>query len=187
MFSVKGHASSGATELTSPESATGSSTEALYHGDSTESLARRALRSVKSTWLTISDWLTEWTPWILVISYWIVCTAIFVMCSEQAIEVFYYFYMIANLYIALVAAIESFLGLSPVRDARKAADKVDASNGKFPSADDDLPTMDMVMVAYLPNEKDIVYGQVMYALEELVYPRHKLRISMLHPWPLKKA
>ena len=39
--------------------------------------------------------------------------------------------------------------------------------------------MNMVMVAYLPNEKDIVIGQIMYALEELVYPKDKLRISKL--------
>jgi hypothetical protein len=38
--------------------------------------------------------------------------------------------------------------------------------------------MNMVMVAYLPNEKDIVMGQLMYALEELVYPKDKLHISM---------
>lgn len=100
------------------------------------------------------------------------------MCSTQAITVFYYFYMVANLYIAVVAVIESFLGLSPVRKAQVAAER--AQNGQFPTASEqDLPTMNMVMVAYLPNEKDIVVGQLMYALEELVYPKEKLHISKL--------
>lgn len=137
---------------------------------------------MKTCWRVFSDWLSDWTPPILVACYWVVCTAIFCMCSSQVIKVFYYFYMIVNLYIALCAAIESFLGLSPVRDARKAADKVDAT-GSFPSDDSELPVMDMVMVAYLPNEKDIVIGQIMYALEEIVYPRDKLRINLVYNTP----
>jgi hypothetical protein len=99
------------------------------------------------------------------------------MCSTEAITVFYYFYMVANLYIAVVAVIESFLGMSPGRKAQAVAEK--AQHHGFPTVSDrDLPTMNMVMVAYLPNEKDIVMGQLMYALEELVYPKDKLHISM---------
>jgi hypothetical protein len=139
-------------------------------------LHKRAAYSAKSAWFTLSDWLMEWTPFCLVVSYFVVCTAIFVMCSTEAITVFYYFYMVANLYIAVVAVIESFLGMSPGRKAQAIAEK--AQHDGFPTASDsDLPTMNMVMVAYLPNEKEIVMGQLMYALEELVYPKDKLHIS----------
>jgi hypothetical protein len=140
------------------------------------SIFRRAARGAKSAWLTFSDKLMEWTPLCLVVSYFFVCTAIFVMCSTEAITVLYYFYMVANLYIAIVAVIESFLGMSPGRKAQAIAQK--AQDGNFPTVcEEDLPTMNMVMVAYLPNEKDIVMGQLMYALEELVYPKDKLQIS----------
>jgi len=139
-------------------------------------LVKRAAHTAKSAWFTFSDWLMEWTPFCLVVSYFVVCTAIFVMCSTRAITVFYYFYMAANLYIAVVAVIESFLGMSPGRKAQAIAAEVQQSG--FPTASEsDLPTMNMVMVAYLPNEKDIVMGQLMYALEELVYPKDKLHIS----------
>jgi hypothetical protein len=139
---------------------------------------KKALNTIVTAWYTFSDWLMAWTPFCLVVSYFIVVTAIFVMCSTTAITVFYYFYMVANLYIAVVAVIESFLGLSPVREAQVAADKAQVEG--FPTRnEDDLPTMNMVMVAYLPNEKDIVIGQLMYALEEIVYPKEKLRISKL--------
>lgn len=98
------------------------------------------------------------------------------MCSSEAVDVFYYFNMVESLYIALVAIIESFLGISPVRRAQIAADKVQSE--KFPTDSENcLPTMNMVMVAYLPNEKDIVVGQPLYALEELAYPKEKLKIS----------
>ena len=96
------------------------------------------------------------------------------MCSSQAIEVLYFFYMIVNLYIAAVSAFESFLALTPVRLARKAAvefNKTEVNLRK--DAGDGLPFMDMVIVAYLPNEKDIVEQQIMHSLEELQYPSHK--------------
>ena len=141
-----------------------------------KSVLKRTSSAILTAWLTFPDWLMAWTPCCLVVSYFIVCTAIFVMCSTTAITVFYYFYMVANLYIAVVAVIESFLGMSPVREAQVAAEK--AQTGHFPTVcQEDLPTMNMVMVAYLPNEKDIVIGQLMYALEELVYPKDKLKIS----------
>ena len=143
-----------------------------------KSVLKRTSSAILTAWLTFSDWLMAWTPFCLVVSYFVVVTAIFVMCSSQAITIFYYFYMVANLYIAVVAVIESFLGLSPVREAQVAAEKAQAGNFPTPN-EDDLPTMNMVMVAYLPNEKDIVIGQIMYALEELVYPKDKLRISKL--------
>lgn len=96
------------------------------------------------------------------------------MCSSQAIEVLYYFYMVVNLYIAAVSAFESFLALTPVRLARKAAIEFNQTEVDLrKDSGDDLPFMEMVMVAYLPNEKDIVEQQVMYALEELQYPGHK--------------
>ncbi|KAF2772414.1 hypothetical protein EJ03DRAFT_266780 [Teratosphaeria nubilosa] len=167
----------------SNNSAPSSAPSSFFHfQESKASIPRRLIRFINTQWLKVSDWLIDWTPVCLVVSYWIVCTAIFVMCSSLAIEVFYYFYMIANLYIAMIAAIESFLGLTPVRDAAKAADKVDAT-GKFPSDDSKLPILDMVMVAYLPNEKDIVVGQIMYALEELQYPKDKLRINLVYNTP----
>ncbi|GAB7365587.1 hypothetical protein MBLNU230_g6658t1 [Neophaeotheca triangularis] len=105
------------------------------------------------------------------------------MCSGEAIEVFYFFYMIVNLYIALCTAIESFLGMTPVRNAKKAAIKVEENGGKFPSDNDKLPVMDLVYVAYLPNEQDIVISQIMYALEEIAYPSDKLRINMVYNTP----
>ena len=73
-----------------------------------------------------------------------------------------------------VSAFESFLALTPVRLARKAAIKFNETEVNLrKDAGDDLPFMELVMVAYLPNEKDIVEQQIMYALEELQYPSNK--------------
>lgn len=168
---------------------------------------RRILKSVHSLLLAFSDWTVEWTPFILVVTYYIVSTAIFVMCSAQAVEIFYFFFskpaivrgrcayihmltqlpVVTNFYVAASAAIESFLGLSPVREARRRAIKLEENGGRFPSPDEDTPIIDLVIVAFLPNEKDIVKDQIMYALEELVYPRDKLRVNLVYntPYPIE--
>ncbi|CAD0092361.1 unnamed protein product [Aureobasidium mustum] len=86
--------------------------------------------------------------------------------------------MAVNFYIAACTVIEAFLGISPLRESRKAAIKVDQNNSHFPTPDEELPIIDLIIVAYLPNEQDIVKDQVSYALDELVYPRDKLRINL---------
>lgn len=119
-------------------------------------IATQAARAVRSGTSALSDWILDWTPFVLVVTYFIVTTAIFVLCNEGTIKVFYFFYMATNFYIAAACVIESFLGLTPVRDARKAAIAVEGC-GQFPSdlngKAKDLPIIDVVIVAYLPNEK----------------------------------
>ena len=95
--------------------------------------------------------------------------------------------MVTNFYVAASAAVESFLGLSPVREARRQAIKLEENGGKFPSPDEGIPIIDLVIVAYLPNEQNIVKDQVLYALEELVYPVERLRINLVYntPYPIE--
>lgn len=69
-----------------------------------------------------------------------------------------------------------------MREARKAAIKLE-SKGKWQYADADLPVIDMVIVAYLPNEQEIIKDQILYAVEELVYPRDKLRVKLVYNTP----
>lgn len=152
----------------------------------TKSLIPSATHSLRSATLAFSDWLLDTTPFFLVSTYFVVTTAIFCFCNEEAIKIFYFFYMSTNFYIAACCVIESFLGLTPVRDSRKAAMAVEAS-GNFPSDINgrakDLPTIDLVIVAYLPNEQDIIRHQVLYACEELIYPPDKLRINLVYNTP----
>ena len=147
------------------------------------SLFKRIFHTFRWASLTFSDWLIAWTPFCLVVTFYIVSTAIFVMSNEEAIKVFYFFFMATNFYISVTCVVESFLGLTPVQEARAAAIKVEERGCKWMSNDKDLPIIDMVIVAYLPNERDIIRAQVMYAIEELVYPREKLRIKLVYNTP----
>lgn len=142
----------------------------------------RLTAGFESISLAASNWIISWTPPVLVTTFYIVSTAIFVMCNAQAIKVWYFFLMATNFYIAATCVIESFLSLTPIREARKAAMAVER-NGRWPTEDQRLPTIDLVIVAYLPNEKDIIRDQVLYAIEELNYPSNRLRINLVYNTP----
>jgi cellulose synthase/poly-beta-1,6-N-acetylglucosamine synthase-like glycosyltransferase len=53
---------------------------------------------------------------------------------------------------------------------------------KFPHTDDELLVLDLIIVAYPPNEKDIV-DRALYALEKINYPRYLIRINILYNTP----
>lgn len=83
--------------------------------------------------------------------------------------------MSVNFYVACCTVVEAFLGVSPLRDARAAAIRVEDS-GLFPSPDELMPIMDIVIVAYLPNERDIVKDQVSIFLTG--FPMHSVNIAL---------
>jgi hypothetical protein len=144
----------------------------------TSSSLRRLSMGIQDLISRLSEWLFDWTPFVLVLTYYIASTAIYTSATEGTIKIFYFIYMAVNFYIAMCTVIEAFLGISPLRESRKAAIEVDQNNNQFPTPDDKLPIIDIVIVAYLPNEQDIVKDQVCYALDELIYPRDKLRIHL---------
>ena len=80
--------------------------------------------------------------------------------------------------------IEAVMSMTPCRDARKALTKVQENNWVFPTPEYQLPILDLVTVAYLPNEKDIILDRIQYAVDEIVYPRDRIRINMVYNTPV---
>lgn len=46
-----------------------------------------------------------------------------------------------------------------------------------------MPILDLIIVAYLPNEKDIIVDRAIYALTQIVYPRDRIRINIVYNTP----
>lgn len=120
-------------------------TETTYSPVPSRPSAVRIVKNAIGSWngflWSLSNLLLEWTPFILTVTYYIASTAVYTSCSEEAISVFYFFYMAVNFYIAACTVIEAFLGMSPVREARAAAIKVQEKGLVFPSPDSVLPIM----------------------------------------------
>jgi cellulose synthase/poly-beta-1,6-N-acetylglucosamine synthase-like glycosyltransferase len=91
--------------------------------------------------------------------------------------------MATNFYIAGTTVMEAFMSILPCREARQAVSRLAANNFEFPTPDEELPIIDFLIVAYLPNEKDIIMDQALYALNKIIYPKDKIRINILYNTP----
>ena len=104
-------------------------------------------------------------------------------CTDMLIEMFWFIYLTTNFYIAGSTVLEAFMCLTPVKDSEKAVRKIQDKDWVFPTPDDELLILDLLIVAYLPNEKDIIMDRIHYALDEIMYPSHKIRINLVYNTP----
>ncbi|KAF2141711.1 glycosyltransferase family 2 protein [Aplosporella prunicola CBS 121167] len=136
-----------------------------------------------SFWTKLSDFITDWTPFGLVASYFVFSVCIYMVCTETLISVFWFVYLATNFYISAATVLEAFMSLEPCRQARSVVQKAQEANWKFPTPDDQVPILDLLVVAYLPNEKDIIMDRAMHALTRVVYPVDRIRINILYNTP----
>jgi cellulose synthase/poly-beta-1,6-N-acetylglucosamine synthase-like glycosyltransferase len=110
------------------------------------------------------------------------------VCSKKMIEVFWYVYMLTNTYVSMVTVIEAVLSIAATRESRNRVTKVAANDfksgsGPWPTPDDQLPILDLIIVAYLPNERDIIMDRVEYLCTKIVYPVDRIRVNCLYNTP----
>ena len=131
----------------------------------------------------ISAFLWEWTPFGLVASYFVFSTCLYMYASEGVIAIFWFVYMSTNFYIAGATVLEAFMSIGPCRDARKTITKAEENDWSFPTPDEQLPVLDLLIVAYLPNEQEIIMDRALYALRQINYPRDRIRVNILYNTP----
>ncbi|KAH6691149.1 nucleotide-diphospho-sugar transferase [Leptodontidium sp. MPI-SDFR-AT-0119] len=136
---------------------------------------------------TVSDGVQDWTPFVMVFSYFAFSICIYMVAPSGVMKVFWFIYLMTNTYIATATVVEALMSIGPFHDSKKAASKVEKKNWIFPTPDADLDILDIIFVAYLPNEQDIIMDRIYYLLEKIVYPRDKLRINILYntPFPIE--
>ncbi|KAL1598666.1 hypothetical protein SLS60_007806 [Paraconiothyrium brasiliense] len=111
------------------------------------------------------------------------------VCTEKLIEVFWYVYMLTNMYVSFTTVVEAILSMSFTRDARVRVTKMAAldfkpGSGPWPTQDEQLPIIDLIIVAYLPNERDIIMDRVNYLCTQIVYPVDRIRINCVYNTPV---
>jgi cellulose synthase/poly-beta-1,6-N-acetylglucosamine synthase-like glycosyltransferase len=171
------------TTASSTQLAVNEAIQPTKRSDNISSSFRKLFNDVSWAFTTASDGIQDWTPFFLVFSYFFFSTTIYMNATSKITEVFWFIYLMTNTYIATATVVESVIALGTFQDAKRALDKVAKNNWKFPTAESDLPKLDIIVVAYLPNEQDIVMDRMKYLLEEIVYPRDRYRINLLYNTP----
>lgn len=143
----------------------------------------RLCKDISWTFTAASDGVQDWTPFVLVASYFVFSVCIYMVASAGVMKVFWFVYLITNTYIAGASVIEALMSVGPFHAAKKVAAKVAAKNWTFPTPDAQLGKLDIVVVAYLPNEQDIIMDRIYYLLEKVIYPRDKLCINIIYNTP----
>jgi hypothetical protein len=131
-----------------------------------------------------SNFIHEWTPFLLVATYFITSVFAYMLFPPKLTEIFWFIYNFTNFITAASTALEAFISPTPNRDARGMVAKAADEGWTFPTPDDQLLILDIVIVAYLPNEKDILMNRIHYAVEEIVYPNNKIRINIVYNTPV---
>ncbi|KAI8933489.1 hypothetical protein NX059_009227 [Plenodomus lindquistii] len=87
--------------------------------------------------------------------------------------------------ITTAEAIWSFseYGKSKQRAKQNAAQGFVPGSHPWPTLDEDLPIIDLITVAYLPNEREIIKDRIHYLCTQLVYPVDRIRINCVYNTP----
>ena len=131
----------------------------------------------------VGDLIQEWTPFLLVLSYFVFSICLYTICTQKWIQAFWFTYLCTNTYIAGATVVEALQSLGPEKEARKAVRNIVQKNWTFPTPDSDPLILDLIIVAYLPNEQDIILGRIHYAIDKIIYPRDKIRINVVYNTP----
>jgi hypothetical protein len=132
-----------------------------------------------------SDGVQDWTPFLLVASYFVFSVCIYMLATSGITEIFWFVYLMTNTYIAGATVIEAMMSIGANHEASKMAAKVAQKNWTFPTPDSELGELDIIIVAYLPNEQGIIMDRIHYLLDKIVYPRDKLCITVLYNTPFE--
>ncbi|SPO29628.1 related to glycosyl transferase, group 2 family protein [Ustilago trichophora] len=131
----------------------------------------------------LSAFIYGWTPVILLASYCVLSFFFYIVIPPILQEVLFYIYLALQTFTSLSVSTEAMQSIRPSVKARRAFRKAakegwgETDNGK------PWPKIDIVLVAYLPNEQDIIMRQVRYALREINYPSDKLMINLVYNTP----
>lgn len=129
----------------------------------------------------LSAFVWEWTPIIMLSSY--ICGSIFLYILFPPIvhEVIWYIFAGLQTLTSLSVSTEAMQSIRPSIKARREMRKAEKEG--WEKEDLVWPHIDVVLVAYLPNEQEIIMRQVRYALTKIDYPHDKLTINVAYNTP----
>lgn len=126
---------------------------------------------------------------LLVTSYFIVSMYLYIVSQDSIIKSLWFLLLLINVLTNSVSMFEAHLSTKPFEVGKTKLALCAEPGFKFPYSDSDLPFLNVVFVAYLPNEKDIILNSVQHALTKLDYPSTKLRVDLVynnpHPLPVE--
>ncbi|PWY98504.1 hypothetical protein BCV70DRAFT_33167 [Testicularia cyperi] len=130
--------------------------------------------------------LYAWTPMIMLFCYGMLSFFFYLLIPAGLHRAIWYSLVALQTFTALSVSTEAMQSIRPSVNARKAFRHAKAHGFKLEDGQE-WPHIDVVLVAYLPNEQEIIMRQVKYALREINYPKNKMTINVCYntPYPIE--
>ncbi len=126
--------------------------------------------------------VNEWTPLALLVAYCVFSFFIYVVLPPLAHEIIWYIFAALQTLTSISVSTEAMQSVRPSVLARRQMREV-RKNGWKLEPGQDWPHIDVIIVAYLPNEVDIIMKQIRYALTKIDYPEDKLTVNVVYNTP----
>ena len=130
-----------------------------------------------------SAWTWEWTPMILLVSYSILSFFLYQLLPPLPHQIVWFCLVGLQTITALNVSTEAMQSIRPSIKARRDTRQALKDPQYWDKFEHEWPAIDVVLVAYLPNEQEIIMRQVRYALREINYPTDKLTINVVYNTP----
>ena len=131
-----------------------------------------------------SAFIYSWTPMILLLSYILGTFAFYVVIPSMVHQVLWYIFLVLQTFTSLSVSSEAMQSIRTSVKSRRAQRKALKEGWGETENGHEWPAIDVVLVAYLPNEQEIIMRQVRYALREINYPTNKLTINVVYNTPV---
>ncbi|UZJ55559.1 hypothetical protein CBS101457_004879 [Exobasidium rhododendri] len=132
----------------------------------------------------LTAFVHEWTPMALLVTYFTGSIFFYIIIPPAMHEIVWYILAGLQTLTSLSVSTEAMQSIRPSikarRDMRRIAKEGWANQLK---SGQEWPLIDVILVAYLPNEQDIIMRQIRYALTKIDYPHDKLTINVVYNTP----
>jgi cellulose synthase/poly-beta-1,6-N-acetylglucosamine synthase-like glycosyltransferase len=166
------------------EAHSATSTSVLEQPIQLYSAYRTASSGATHLFTSFKDALRQWLPSLLVFSYHALFTLFYLSCSNAQFSFIWSFLTLSNYVVATLNFSEIICSILPiVIKATTWTSDVRQQRSVSSMKDDELLNINVVIVAYLPNEKEIVIDRLKHALETIDYPKQKLQVNLVYNTP----
>lgn len=119
----------------------------------------------------------------MLVAYGSFCFFAFVAMPDAAHSILWYILALLQTFVTLTVLTEALQSVQPNVQARRQLRK-SARQPDYPELDSrTCPHIDLILVAYLPNERDIIVQQAKYAAREINYPKNKFTVNVVYNTP----
>ena len=129
-----------------------------------------------------SAWLYGHTPLFMLAMYCLASFFVYPLLPPRAHEVIWYILAILQTLTSISVFTEAIHSIRPTIIARRDM-RQEAKKPWTPPDGQDWPHIDVVLVAYLPNEEEIIMKQARYALSRIDYPAGYMTLNIVYNTP----